>query len=78
MALYIREGRSEGTKEEELAFYGPFAGDEIQGLLDGPYADLMADDKANIDAVEMTDDEVMRYYINPPEFWHQQEAQMKS
>lgn len=69
--LYIQEDKPHLNKE---ALYGPFDQDEIQERLNDRFADYMASDKANIDAISLTDEEAAAVYINPREFWMSQLA----
>ncbi len=65
--------------EEEIltdasSYYGPFDESELTERLNDAYADLLTGAKSNIDAVELTDEEAAKIYINPREFWMSQLA----
>ncbi len=74
MALYIYE---QNSKLNEEAYYGPFSEEEIEQRLNDRFADLMASGLANLDAVEMTDEEAAKFYINSREFWMNQLADLE-
>lgn len=83
MAWYIEETREEYENKKfvtkEHALYGPFEESELAERLNDRFADLMADDGANIEAVEMSDSYTRRknWYINPREFWMDRLAELK-
>lgn len=63
---YIYE---EDVKAGEEAYYGPFPQEEMKRRLNDPYADFMAGCYSNVDAIQMTDNQAKKIYINPPESW---------
>lgn len=76
MALYLYETKSDWSgpveKIVEEAYYGPFPADEIEARFEDPQARFIEALGNELEIVELTDEEASEFYINPPEWWHEQ------
>lgn len=60
-----------------IAYFGPFASDEMTERLNDAYADILAGG-GNVEEVYLDDGKASKIYINPREYWMEQLALIKN
>lgn len=75
MAFYIRHEDTQ-TPENGVAYFGPFAEDEMTERLNDAYGDLLAG-CGDLDEEILTDEEAAGIYINPRQYWMDQLADVE-
>lgn len=72
--LYIMH-RDEQEPSNGIAYFGPFAPEEIGARLNDAYADMLAQ-SGPVYEVELSNRNASRIYINPASYWKQQLSEL--